>query len=469
MVRFDRLTALEAGFLELETAAQPLHLGSLLVFEGPAPDHAGLRDHLASRLETLPFLRRRVLRMPGDLGRPVWVDAERFDLHQHLSQVVVAAPGDEAQVRRLVARLMEPRLSPDRPPWAMWQVDGLAGGRWALVVKAHHVVTDGTSGVDLVRAVLSGDPDAPAPPSADTSAHPVPSRVVLAVAGLSWVVTLPLRALRLLARALLSPRAALRRVGRVRAGLAQVIRPDLPPCELSGPLGARRGWGWVSLDLADVRTVTEAVGCTVNDAFLGVLTGAYRTYLSARGDPLDRLVLRAIVPVSRRGPGTPRGGNRVSAMFVELPVTVDDAARRLAVVSARTRQQKAHDVAASTEAVVRLADHVPAPVLVRAARAYARAGQRRVNVAATNVPGPPDTQFLLGRRLLEIVPFVPLALLVRTSHGMVSYAGRLTIGVTGDAAALPDLDRLVDAVRTSADELVAGRRGADPGRPGPPG
>lgn len=454
--RAGRLSALDAIFLPMETDTQSLHVGSVLILEGPPPDPAQFRADVVARFSVVPIHRRRVLRMPLDLGRPIWVDAKDFDPVDQIHHAALEPPGDETQLRALVARVMAPRLDPDRPLWEMWQVDGLAGGHWAVVVKAHHTMVDGQSGADLVQSLLTDAPDAPPRRAAVVDARPAPSLFGLGGDLLEWLVLLPLRTIRLLVRSLRDPREARRRVRQVRFGLAQVIRPDLPPSILTGPLGARRIWGWTRADLAEVVEVTQNADCTVNDVFLAALAGGYRRYLLDRGEPLDALVLRAIVPVSRRVPGQPvRPGNLSSAMFVELPVHLAKPPDRLAAVAARTAEQKSRQVADATAAVVRLADHIPAALFARAARAYGRSGQGRVNVVASNVPGPSQVQYLGGRRVLELMPYVPTAQEIRASAAMVSYAGRLTIGITGDADALPDVDRLIAAVGRELGELTA--------------
>ena len=352
---------------------------------------------------------------------------------------------------------MGPRLDPGRPLWELWQVGGLAGGRWAVVAKAHHTMVDGQFGADVIQSVLTSEPDAVARHPVAAEPRPAPSAAALVGDAVGWLLHLPLRALRLLVGALRSPRDARRRVAQVRFGLAQVLRPDLPPSVLNGPLGTHRSWGWTAADLEGVRRAARDAGCTVNDVFLAALAGGYRRFLLERGEPLDAMVLRAIVPVSRRVPGQPvRPGNLASAMFVELPVHLGDARARLAAVAASTAEQKSREVADATAAVVRMADHVPAAVFALGARAYGRAGQGRVNVVASNVPGPSRVRYLAGRRVLEIAPYVPVAEEIRATAAMVTYAGRLTVGITGDADALPDVDRLVDAVGQELEELVAG-------------
>ncbi|HWS58697.1 MAG TPA: wax ester/triacylglycerol synthase family O-acyltransferase [Actinotalea sp.] len=463
----ERLSALDAAFLYLENDVQPLHLGSVLVLAGPAPTPQELRDHLATRLETVPWHRRRVRRMPADLGRPIWVDGGPLAVEEHLTHVVLEPPGDDAQLRELVGRVMTRRLDADRPLFHLWHVDGLADGRWALVATAHHAMVDGVSGADLVLSLTTAGPDAvlgaapvpPGPPGRPSRPPPDPSTLGLVLPGAGWLVALPFRALRLLLRSLVAPRAAISAVRRVRHGLAQVVRPDLPPNVLGGPLSGERRWGWLCADAAEVAEVPESTGCTLNDVFLGAVAGGLRRYLLDRGEPLEATVVRVIVPVSGRTAGGPvRPGNLTSAMFLELPVHVADPLERLELVASLTAEQKSRAVAASTAALVRLADHVPAPLLARAARSYARDGQRRVNLAATDVVGPAHARRLAGRRLLEILPVTPLAQEVRVTVALVSYAGRLTIGVTVDGAALPDLDRLLDAIDGSLREVVGAVR-----------
>ena len=379
--------------------------------------------------------------MPFDLGRPIWVDAEGFDPGTQVHRAVVRAPGDEAALREAVVSIMGPRLDPRRPLWELWQVGGLAGGRWAVVAKAHHTMVDGRSGADVIQSVLTVEPAAAVETGATArdrwpcTPDPLPRRRPSWATLVAWLLLLPLRALRLLVRRAAGARA---RPGagssRSGSGWPRCCGPTYRRrCSTARSARAARGGGRVPTS-AEVRRVARDAGCTVNDVFLAALAGGYRRYLLDRGEPLDAMVLRAIVPVSRRVPGQPvRAGNLASAMFVELPVHLGDPGSRLAAVAARTAEQKSREVADATAAVVRMADHVPAALFALGARAYARAGQGRVNVVASNVPGPPQVRYLAGRRVLEIAPYVPVAEEIRTSAAMITYAGRLTIGITGDA------------------------------------
>ena len=190
-----RLNALEAGFLWMETDVQPLHVGSLLIFEGPAPDHHELCDRIATRLAPAPWHRRRAQRMPLDLGRPIWVDSELFAVAEHLHHAVLDPPGDDAQLRAMVLWIMAERLDAGRPMWEMWQVDGLSGGRWAVIAKAHHAMVDGRSGTDVVQSVLDLEltgTGACVQPLAG-ALRPAPSRGALVASGATWLLSLPFR------------------------------------------------------------------------------------------------------------------------------------------------------------------------------------------------------------------------------------------------------------------------------------
>ncbi|GAA2477258.1 wax ester/triacylglycerol synthase family O-acyltransferase [Terrabacter carboxydivorans] len=477
MTRAGRLSALDSIFLPMETAAQSLHVGSVLVLEGPSPDPQQLRDRVVARLSAAPVARSRVMRMPLDLGRPIWVDAGELRPEEHLHHVVLEAPGGESELSAEVVRIMAASMDPRRPLWELWQVDGLSAGRWAVVLKAHHTMVDGRTGADLVRRLLTESPDASDAGTAGDASEPgdvvdaedalsrdavqgaphrVPSRTALLADLASWLVHLPVRGVRLLLQVVARPGETRRRAAELRLGLAQVLRPDLPPSVLSGPLSARRSWGWVEADLARAVQASRAAHCTVNDLYLAALAGGYRRFLLGRGDALTDVGLRAIVPVSNRSLRRPaRLGNLASALFVELPVDVPETDARLRLVAARTAAQKAEGVPRATAALLRAADHIPAPLFAWGARRYGRAGQGRVNVVATNLQGPSTVGYLAGRRVLAMLPYVPTAQEIRSCTAMVSYAGCLTIAVTADDDALPDADRLVEAVGGELECLLA--------------
>ncbi|HSO63460.1 MAG TPA: wax ester/triacylglycerol synthase family O-acyltransferase, partial [Ornithinibacter sp.] len=321
----ERLSALDAAFLELENDRQQLHVGSLLLFEGPVPSFEDFTAHVASRLDSIPRYRQRVQRMPLDLARPVWVDDPHFLLGYHLRHTALPAPGGEDQLRALFARVLSQRLDPHRPLWELWLVEGLTEQRWAVVTKTHHAMIDGLAGGEVMELLMDPDPEAPRVPPTTWRPRPPPSRLALLASGASALARLPIDATRAAVTAVggIPSPGGLARAGVVRArGLATVGRSAVAPTSaLNGPLGPHRRWGWARAELSDVKAVKAAAGCSVNDVVLAAIAGGFREYLLARGEDVDHTTIRSLVPVSiRTTEHRGRLGNQVTAMFAELPI-----------------------------------------------------------------------------------------------------------------------------------------------------
>jgi len=454
----DRLSSLDSWFLHLEREIQQLHVGSALLFEGPSPSLAQLTAAIESRLDLLPRYRKRVLRVPLDLGRPVWADDPRFRIGDHVRRVTLPRPGTEDSMRELVARFMSEHLDLSRPLWETWLVNGLDGGRWALINKTHHAMIDGISGADIVAMLLDRDPKAaearPAPawiPGAE------PSPVRLAAAALGDLARTPFEVGHVLARALRTPRRFTKETATELYGLAlageKVVWPE---SVLDGPIGPRRRWGWARADLAEVKKVKNSLGGTVNDVVLAAITGGFRALLTARGEPVDGRTVRTMVPVSMRTAeehGTM--GNQVSAVFADLPVGISNPTERLAAVTSQLSSLKSSGMAIGVDTMLAAADLMPGTLFSLGARLAARLPQRAISTVTTNVPGPQVPMYLLGRRMTELFPYIPLGADIRITIGVASYAGRLTCGVTGDYDAVPDLQVLCDGIETATQELVA--------------
>jgi WS/DGAT/MGAT family acyltransferase len=455
----ERLSSLDAGFLQVENDRQQMHVGSLLIFEGPVPSLEEFTAHLASCLDDVPRYRQRVQRMPLDLARPVWVDDPHFSLAYHLRHTAIPAPGGDAQLRALVARVLSQRLDVDRPLWENWLVEGLPEQRWALITKTHHAMIDGLAGNELMEIVLDRDPVGQRRPPTQWRPNPQPSRIELAASGVAGIARLPVDLTRAAAagvRGLSSP-GDLARAGAVRAfGLATVGRSAASPTSvLNGPVGPHRRWGWARAELADVKAVKDAAGCTVNDVVLAAIAGGFRVYLQARGEDVENTTIRSLVPVSvRTEQHRGRLGNQVTGMFADLPVAVADPRERLDVLARQLDHLKLSGQAIGVDAMISAGDFVPATLMTLGVRVYARTGQRVINTVTTNIPGPQYPIYLLGRRMLEMFPYIPVALGVRISIGIMSYDGHVAIGVTGDYDAVPDLDVLCTAIEESLADLV---------------
>ncbi|MGY1779925.1 WS/DGAT/MGAT family O-acyltransferase [Geodermatophilus sp. SYSU D01036] len=464
----DRMGPLDAAFLEIEDE-QPgtsLAISSIAVFEGPAPSPGEFATALAGRLALIPRYRQRVRRVPFDLGPPVWVDDPDFDLGYHLRRTALPAPGGDRELAALMGRVMSARLDRSRPLWEYWLVEGLAGDRWALISKVHHCMVDGISGTDLYRAVLDPTPEpGPAVPD-DWHPEPEPSTATLTALAARDLAALPWRTTRALAGAARSPRALgqlVRTTARGTAALATALVPTRPS-SLTGPLSAHRRYAFARGRVEDVSAVRHAFGGTFNDVLMAAVTAGFRQLLISRGERPAQHVIRSLVPVSVRAPGEESiRDNRVSSMLADLPVDVADPLERLAVVRGLFDRLKAEHEADAGAVLVRLAGAEPFAPVASGLRLVWRLPQRNVTTVTTNVPGPREPLYALGRRCVEIVPYVPIASRLRVGVSMFTYAGQLTVGITGDYDSAADVWTLARGIESGLAELVAAAGTDTPG------
>jgi WS/DGAT/MGAT family acyltransferase len=460
----DRLTALDASFVWFERPGVPVHVGAVATFEaGPLLDEGGalrlddIRERVAARLDALPRLRRKLASVPYDLGRPVWIDDPDFDIARHVRELRLPAPGDDAALRTAAERLQGALLPRDRPLWDLHFVTGLDGERVGLIERIHHALVDGVSGVDLATILLDLEPDAPAVPLRPWSPAPGPSDTDLAVAGVREGLNDMVRAAQGVVRAVRHPAAVVRTAATVGRGLATVADGGLvaPHTSLNGPLHDGRRLAWVRTGLDDVRAAGRRAGGSVNDVVLAAVGGGLRALLLGRGEQLPAdLVLKVLVPVSVRADGEHGAlGNRVGAISAPLPVGIGDPDARLAAVVAAMRRLKAQPEAHSMEVLLGNADALPAG----AARLLTRAVEHQpfVNLVVTNVPGPPVPLYAAGARMLEAFPVVPLGANLTVGVAVLSYDGTLSISVTADAVACPDVDVLAAGIERSLAGYVA--------------
>jgi diacylglycerol O-acyltransferase len=453
------MTALDAAFLLLEDEEPDVSLAicSIAVFDGSPLSAEELTGMYADRVPRNPRYRQKVHSLPLDLGPPVWVDDEHFDLGQHLRRTALAAPGGDAELSALVGRLLSRRLDRSRPLWETWLVEGLAGGRWALVSTIHHCMADGVSGTDIYRAVLDEDPDAR--PSAAVEAWrpgPAPSTLALTADALVRLGALPVQQAGALAAALRHPVALVSQVAHAARGLRALPRQPVATSSLTGPLSAQRRFAFSRGSMTDVKAVRQAFGGTFNDVVLAAVAGAFRALLLSRGELPLRHSVRTLVPVNVRTAGEEGlRGNQVSFLLADLPVDVADPLERLALVRGRLAALKASDEASAVAALTALSGHVAYPLVAAAYRAAARLPQRSLTTVTTNVPGPQEQLYALGRPLRELIPYVPIASGMRTGVSIMTYRGGIAFGVTGDEDTSADVAPFALSIARSLDELVA--------------
>ena len=443
----DRLSPLDAAFLEAEDEDRhtSMAIGSIAVFGGPPPTYEELVGAIGDRLAQVPRYRQKIRTVPGRVGPPVWVDDPAFDIRFHIRETALPEPGGDAELARLMSRVMGQRLDRDRPLWEDWMVTGLADDHWALISKVHHCMVDGISGTDLYRVMF----DSPAPAAAAVSPAPAPGSLRLVARSIGQDLALPARAtLEMMGLASQPARAWRQIAGTARAAWA--ARSALPPARrssLSGWGGQQRHYAWVRAPLADVKAVKNELGGTVNDVVLAAITAGFRAVLLSRGETPRAHMVPSLVPVSLRPPGGENVyDNEVSAMIVDLPVHIADPVDQLAAVSHGLRSLKARDEALLGEALQGLGRLIPYGAWAAFVRFGFRLPQREIVTVTTNVPGPRTPLYCLERPLLEIFPYVPIASTVRVGVAIFSYRDQITFGLTGDWDTTSDLDVLAGAI-----------------------
>jgi diacylglycerol O-acyltransferase len=451
------MSPMDASFLHIEGPDNPMHIGGVSIFEGPAPPFERLEEMVAGKLGLVPRYRQKVRFVPFGLGRPVWVDDPHFNLSYHLRHSALPAPGSDEQLRRTAARIFAQHLDRSKPLWELWMLEGLSESRWALLSKVHHCMVDGVSATDMMTVMFESDGASPVPADKWDPA-PEPSGVELVVRTLTHRTFHPSEQIRSLRAAARAPRESLTEVRELLRGMAsaaRVVRP-VGGSSLVGPVGPHRTWSWAHGRLSDVKTVRTALGGTVNDVVLTIVAGGLRDLLESRGESVSDRTVRALVPVSVRRPGE-QGvyNNRVSAMFAELPIGIADPAKRLAAVREQMDGLKQSKQAVAGDVLTSLSGYAPPMLLALGARLAARSPSLGVQTGITNVPGPQQPLHTLGRRLLESYPYVPVIAHARISVAIFSYDGGLYFGVTGDYDSSSDIDVLTAGVERSMAELLA--------------
>jgi WS/DGAT/MGAT family acyltransferase len=459
----DRLSPLDASFLHLEDGVSHMHIGSVTIFEGPPPPYSDVVAMVESKLDLVPRYRQKVRFVPLELGRPVWVDDPHFNIEYHLRHTALPAPGGENELRRLVGRVMAQQLDRSKPLWEIWVVEGLEDERWAIVAKTHHALVDGVAGTDLLAVIMDMSPDAARPEQpAQWSPHAEPSGAELVVEALEHLVQSPYEQLRAARAQTRLVRRAAGYLGEVASGvfaLSGLVR--LPPVSsLNGPIGPHRRYAWATTTVADIREVRKEHGGTFNDVVLACIANGFRELLLSRDEDVERVV-RTLVPVSVRprdehgravGDGTYE--NKVSAMFAELPVEIEDPVLRLAAISDQMKDLKESKEALAGEALTSMSGFAPPMLLALGMRIATRTAQRSVNTVTTNVPGPQFPLYAAGRRMVRAFPYVPLGGQIRLAIAIFSYDGEVNFGITGDYDTTPDIDVLAHGIEDGMAQLL---------------
>ena len=450
---YERLSALDATFLDVEAKTAPMHVGAALLFDAKPLmlDHGGLDIERLTRyteaaLDSIPRYRQRVEYVPG-LNHPVWVDDERFNMHFHLRHTRLPMPGDERSLKRLVGRLFSQHLDRSRPLWEFWVVEGVENDTFALVVKVHHCMVDGVAGVELLQALLQIMPNAKERIPKEWKPRPAPGRLELVRSELKHRVE-GLRELTHFMPRVRDNFQGLRRLltsGMIPAPKTMFTERDISPY---------RRFDWTSLRLDDVKAVKNALGGTINDVVVATTTGAVRRFLTRRNEDVDAIEgFRTMLPVNTRKLGGPSGGNHVAMLLADLPISEPNPIERLKEVIAITTKLKTEsNQTGGAELIEEIADLTTKRIV---SELYNAAMQLRTyNLVITNVPGPPLPLYLLDAPMKAIFPMVPLMRNQNLGIALFSYNGGLHWGFNADWESFPDVHEFVEDLETAFAEYM---------------
>ncbi len=463
MSNYDRLTGIDASFLRLERLETPMHVGALTVFEAdPLVGADGrfrlqeVRELVASRLHLIPRFRQKVQHVPLDAGEPIWIDDDRFDIGYHVRLTALPAPGTRSQLLALFERIQSQLLDRSRPLWELWFVEGVEDGHIGMIQKTHHAMVDGVSGVDVATVLLDFTPDPTILDAPEWDPQPPPPPARLLIDSVKDLVAGPQAVANAARRATEVPRWAADQISGLARSLSTLAEGGVvaPRVSLNHPVvGRSKRFGLVRIPLDDVKEVRRAFGGTINDVVLAGVGGGLARLLESRGELHPELSLKVFCPVSVRDDSQKMAlGNRISAMFIPLPVGQPDPLERLRAVSATTADLKEREQAVGAAALLGLSDYAAPTIMGLAARLIHH--QPFVNLVCTNVPGPQTPLYCMGARMLEAYPMVPLARNLNLGIAILSYCGQLHLGLLGDGDLWPDLDVLEAGIDDSFSELA---------------
>ena len=456
-----RLSGQDAAFLYLERPNMHMHVAGLSVLDpSTRPDGRVRAEDLAavitSRLHLVPRFRQKVVFVPGNLARPVWMDDEDFDIEFHLRRAALPAPGGRRELADYVQRVHSRPLDRTKPLWESYLIEGLEDGLVAILTKVHHAMIDGISGVDIATVLFDFSPEPQVLVPEAWTPESEPNRMQLLTESVREQLTDPVGALvRASESVLRAPSAAMRGLGSVAGGVRDLLGMGRPP---RGPfdreVGSGRRFAMSEAPVYRFKEIKDALGGTVNDVVLTVVAAGLHELLKMGGhEPTADATLRAMVPVSVRSDDEKLAlGNRVSMIFVDLPVGPMQPEERLVKIRETTAGIKESMMALGAESIMNLGTWAPPTLHAMAARLVSRG--RWFNLVISNVPGPQVPMYIAGARLLVNYPVMPLAENVGLSVAVTSLAGTMGFGFTGDWDAIPQIHDLARYVEDSIGALA---------------
>jgi WS/DGAT/MGAT family acyltransferase len=469
-----RLGALDAAFLNFECKEMPLHIGGVCIFEGAIPFDRFVAT-IESKLDSIPRYREKVMFPFLNIGYPTWQYDPAFDIRRHILHVHLDPPGGDDQLRELAGRIFTPLLDRNKPLWETYVIDGLSGGRTALVCKVHHCIVDGVAGIGLMNVMLDPSPVLPRLPKRKPYRPPkLPDAATLFVDALRDTVAQIPKRLADARDGLLGYGSMLVSDTFAAAGLEQVVdrMPELlSPLEhlpFNRPCSGERRVFWTEFPFAEARAIRTACACTVNDVVLAVVAGAVAKYTKLHGQTVKNRFFRPLVPVNVRSPRDSIGafGNLISLLPVTLPLGIRDPIARIKHIHGLTQTMKGARTPELLRAGLAWLGLLPPPVQAFLAGnlGWLNTPIPLFHMVCTNVPGPQLPLYTCGKRMVACYPHVPTGMDVGISVAIESYDQKLYFALTTDALASPDGGRMIEFLEASFKELreAAGVPEAEP-------
>lgn len=452
--RTQRLTFQDAAFANLDRDAFPMNVGSVGIYEDTIPFDRFL-THVDRRIQLIPRYRQRILSVPFGLHFAEWVDDPEFDVRRHVTSATLPAPGTDEQLAELASEFFATPLRRDQPLWEMRLVEGLSGGRTAHLAKVHHCMVDGVAGVALLAALLDTTPETRYVRSRTRRTPAIPGPVTLLMNAIFDRTIDQIRLNERIALALLDwrgPAEGARTIGRALWAAGPYFAARAPKTPWNMPLHSPNRVAWAALPFEEAHAAARALGGTVNDFALTLISEGLRRYLEQEGVATADLVLRAGLPVSVRREGGDALGNRVSFMLAGLPVGVRDPRERFARISAEVSELKRKRQANGIEQLMERLGDLP-PIMHALSGRTLTMPNPLTNLICTNVPGPLQPLYLQGHRMMRHYPWVPIGWRMGLSVAIMSYDTGLYFSVTADRETPGDLSVIAAGIRDAFDEI----------------
>jgi diacylglycerol O-acyltransferase len=462
----QRLSGLDASFLYLETATQPLHVCSVLEIDtstipgGYTIDR--LRDALALRIKAMPEFREKLADNRLNLDHPVWVEDNDFDVDRHLHRIGLPAPGGRIELGEICGHIASLNLDRSRPLWEMWVIENVAGtdahdgGRLAVMTKVHHAGVDGVTGANLMSQLCTTEPDAPPPDPVEGVGGG--SDLEIAVSGAIKYATRPLKLINVLPSTLST---VVDTVKRARSGLTMAAPFAAPKTRFNASVTGHRNVAFAQLNLEDIKTVKSHFGVKVNDVVMALVAGVLRRFLLDR-DELPDSTLVAMVPVSVHNKSDRPGRNQVSGMFSRLETTIEDPAERLKAIAEANSVAKQHSAAIGATLLQDWSQFAAPAAFGVAMRVYASSRLTSAapvhNLVVSNVPGPQVPLYFLGAQVKAMYPLGPIFHGSALNITVMSLSGNIDVGLISCPELLPDLWDMADDFAVALEELLGATR-----------